>query len=90
VFATLQVYLGGFYVTISIALAARGKSMYKPTRRFGQTPVRSRDEVTTATGEVIPLGTLVKMRDVGGPLVVTRYNMFSRSDGYRRRAAKRE
>ncbi len=77
VFATLQVYLGGFYVN--------------DFNRFGRTwqvnvqadaPFRINSEtvkqlqVRSSNGEVIPLGTLAKVRDTVGPLVVTRYNMF--------------
>ena len=76
-FATLQVYLGGFYVN--------------DFNRFGRTwqvnvqadaPFRINSEtvkqlkVRSSTGEVIPLGTLAKVRDTVGPLVVTRYNMY--------------
>jgi multidrug efflux pump subunit AcrB len=77
VFATLQVYLGGFYVN--------------DFNRFGRTwqvniqadaPFRMDAEsvkqmkVRSETGEMIPLGAVVEIRDVGGPLTVTRYNMF--------------
>jgi multidrug efflux pump len=76
-FATLQVYLGGYYVN--------------DFNRFGRTwqvnvqadaPFRINSEtvkqlqVRNSSGEVIPLGTLAKVRDTVGPLVVTRYNMF--------------
>lgn len=77
VFATLQVYLGGFYVN--------------DFNRFGRTwqvniqadaPFRidadslKQMKVRNAAGEMIPLGAVVNVRDSGGPLVVTRYNMF--------------
>ena len=77
VFATLQVYLGGNYVN--------------DFNRFGRTwqvnvqadaPFRVDAEaikqmkVRSIDGEMIPLGALVNVRDAGGPLVVTRYNMF--------------
>ena len=77
VFATLQVYLGGFYVN--------------DFNRFGRTwqvniqadaPFRIDAEsvkqmkVRNAAGEMIPLGAVINVRDIGGPLVVTRYNMF--------------
>ncbi|WP_010585557.1 efflux RND transporter permease subunit [Schlesneria paludicola] len=77
VFATLQVYLGGNYVN--------------DFNRFGRTwqvnvqadaPFRIDAEsvkqmkVRSITGDMIPLGSLLNIRDNGGPLVVTRYNMF--------------
>ena len=77
VFATLQVYLGGYYVN--------------DFNRFGRTwqvnvqadaPFRIDAEsikqmkVRNITGEMIPLGAVINVRDSGGPLTVTRYNMF--------------
>jgi multidrug efflux pump len=77
VFDTLQVYLGGFYVN--------------DFNRFGRTwqvnvqadaPFRIDAEtikqlkVRNADGDMVPLGAVVNVRDSGGPLFVTRYNMF--------------
>ena len=77
VFATLQVYLGGFYVN--------------DFNRFGRTwqvnvqanaPFRISVEsikqlkVRNAAGQMVPLGAVANVRDTGGPLTVTRYNMF--------------
>ncbi|MDB5310086.1 MAG: cation/multidrug efflux pump [Gemmataceae bacterium] len=76
VFDTLQVYLGGYYVN--------------DINRFGRTwqvnvqadaPFRvdadavKQLKVRNADGEMVPLATLVDVRDTGGPLFVTRYNM---------------
>jgi multidrug efflux pump len=33
-------------------------------------------KVRNAAGEMVPLGAVIDVRDTGGPLVVTRYNMF--------------
>jgi len=33
-------------------------------------------KVRNQNGEMVPLGTLVSLRDVGGPVMVTRYNLF--------------
>src|SRR5581483_818458 len=77
VFATLQVYLGGFYVN--------------DFNRFGRTwqvnvqadaPFRINEEtikllkVRNAEGDMVPLGAVVNLRAYNGPLTVTRYNMF--------------
>ena len=77
VFATLQVYLGGFYVNDFNRFGRTWQVNVQADAPF-RVNARSIKEmkVRTATGDVIPLGTLVKMKDVGGPLVVTRYNMF--------------
>jgi multidrug efflux pump len=76
VFNTLQVYLGGYYVN--------------DFNQFGRTwqvnlqadaPFRLKAEdvrqlkVRNAAGEMAPLGTVATIEDVGGPLMVTRYNM---------------
>lgn len=77
VFNTLQVYLGGYYVN--------------DFNRFGRTwqvnlqadaPFRASAEtvkqlkVRNADGDMAPLGSVVDIKDSGGPLTVTRYNMF--------------
>ncbi len=77
VFATLQVYLGGFYVNDFNRFGRTWQVNVQADAPF-RVNARSIKEmkVRNAAGEVIPLGTLVKMRDIGGPLFVTRYNMF--------------
>jgi multidrug efflux pump len=77
VFGTLQGYLGSRYVN--------------DFNRFGRTwqvvvqadsPFRNEVEdvkklmVRNRTGKMVPLGTLCNVRMVGGPLVLTRYNMY--------------
>jgi multidrug efflux pump subunit AcrB len=77
VFATLQVYLGGFYVndfnrfgrTWQVNVQARA-----PFRIDAESVKQMK--VRNATGAMVPLGAVVNVRDTGGPLVVTRYNMF--------------
>lgn len=76
VFNTLQVYLGGYYVN--------------DFNRFGRTwqvniqadaPFRitasdiQKLKVRNLLGEMVPLGTLVTVEDIGGPSMITRYNM---------------
>jgi multidrug efflux pump subunit AcrB len=77
VFSTLQIYLGSLYVN--------------DFNRFGRTwqvIVQSggdyRDDldkikllqVRNATGEMVPLGAVVKVREIGGPINIGRYNMY--------------
>jgi multidrug efflux pump len=77
VFDTLQVYMGSFYVN--------------DFNRFGRTwqvvlqadfPFRDQLEdvhklkVRNAKGKMIPLGSVAKVQEVNGPLVLTRYNMY--------------
>lgn len=76
-FNTLQVYLGGYYVN--------------DFNRFGRTwqvnlqadaPFRAAAETVkqlksrNGDGEMVPLGSVAEVRDVTGPLAITRYNMF--------------
>ncbi|MCK6457202.1 MAG: efflux RND transporter permease subunit [Phycisphaerae bacterium] len=77
VFNTLQTNLGAYYVN--------------DFNRFGRTwqvnaqaesPFRSRPEdvarlhVRNASGDMVPLGTIAGVRDVTGPMMITRYNMY--------------
>ena len=77
VFSTLEIYLGSLYIN--------------DFNRFGRTwqvvvqaPGSFRDEpqkvellkVRNAVGEMVPLGAVVKIRQVGGPINIGRYNMY--------------
>jgi len=78
VFNTLQVYMGGYFVNLfnkfgrtwQVNLMAE-PSFRTQARFIEQLKVRNR------LGEMVPLGTLVAIRDVGGPVMVTRYNMYN-------------
>lgn len=77
VFATLQVYLGGYYVNDfnrfgrTWQVNVQADSVFRTdAESVKQMKVRSK------TGEMIPLGAVANIRDNGGPLTVTRYNMF--------------
>jgi multidrug efflux pump len=78
VFNTLQVYMGGYFVNLfnkfgrtwQVNLMAE-PSFRTQARFIEQLKVRNR------TGEMVPLGTLVDIRDVGGPVMVMRYNMYN-------------
>ena len=78
VFNTLQVYLGGYYVN--------------DFNQFGRTwqvnlqadaPFRLKAEdvrqlkTRNAAGEMLPLGTVATIEDIGGPTMITRYNMHT-------------
>ena len=78
VFNTLQVYLGGYYVN--------------DFNRFGRTwqvnlqadaPFRLKAEdvrqlkTRNSSGEMVPLGTVATIEDIGGPMLITRYNMHT-------------
>ena len=77
IFETLSINLGTSYVN-DLNFVGR------PTRVVAQADREFRAErddilrlkVRSATGELVPLGTLVSIRDVTGPALVQRYNMY--------------
>jgi multidrug efflux pump len=77
VFDTLQVYLGGYYVndfnrfgrTWQVNLQA-DSAFRVDAETIKQLKVRNGD------GDMIPLGSVVQVRDSTGPVTITRYNMY--------------
>jgi multidrug efflux pump len=77
VFEALQVFLGGYYTndfnqfdrTWQVNLQADSPFRVRPddVRRIR---VRNRD------GQMVPLGSVVQIRDSSGPALITRYNMY--------------
>jgi multidrug efflux pump len=77
VFGTLQAYLGSRYVNDfnrfgrTWQVVAQADSQYRDEiEDVKKLVVRSR------AGKMVPLGTLCEVRHTGGPLVLTRYNMY--------------
>ncbi len=74
---TLDMYMGSLYVTSysnfgrhwQVTIQADG-----PYRR--QPDSLNRFKVRNKAGEMVPLGTLVHVRETGGPIAVTRYNLY--------------
>ncbi|RYH12028.1 efflux RND transporter permease subunit [Tropicimonas sp. IMCC6043] len=77
VFQTLQAYLGSYYVNdfnlfgrvYRVMIQADG-DYRRQVEDIGKLYVRS------ATGEMVPLGTLINVENVLGPVLLNRYNMF--------------
>ncbi len=77
VFTTLQIYLGSLYIndfnrfgrTWQVVAQASGE--YRDHLR----KVRLL-QVRNATGEMVPLGSVVNVREIGGPINIGRYNMY--------------
>ncbi|MCX7423735.1 MAG: efflux RND transporter permease subunit [Planctomycetia bacterium] len=75
VFTALSVYLGGNYVndfnqfgrTWQVNLQADSKFRIRPDDVKGL-------KVRNARGDMVPLGTLVEIKEIGGPVMITRYN----------------
>jgi multidrug efflux pump len=74
---TLEVYQGSLYVNDfnlfgrTWQVIVQADSPYRQHREaIGQLKVRNEQ------GKMVPLGSLASVRDVNGPLIVTRYNMY--------------
>ena len=77
VFNTLQVYLGSLYVnnfnefgrSWQVKLQADG-DFRRTAEQVGQIKVRNR------SGDMAPLNAIAQFRDICGPVMITRYNMY--------------
>jgi multidrug efflux pump len=77
VFTTLQVYLGSMYVndfnrfgrTWQVIVQSEGpfRNEVEDVRRL---------QVRSTRGKMVPLGTLASVREINGPLLLSRYNMW--------------
>jgi multidrug efflux pump len=77
VFTTLQVYMGGQFVNLfnRFGRTWQVNLMAEPKYR---TQAKSLKQlyVRNKQGEMVPLATLVNVNDIGGPVMVMRYNMY--------------
>jgi multidrug efflux pump len=75
---TLQVFLGSLYVN---SFNEFGRYWQVTLQAEGPYRTRVDDvnllEVRNKWGQMVPLGTLVNMRQVNGPVLVTRYNLYT-------------
>ncbi len=77
VFNTLQVYLGSLYVNDFNRSAAPGRSTCRPTRTSAsRSRTSSGSRSATTQGTMVPFGTLATVREVTGPVMIVRYNMY--------------
>jgi multidrug efflux pump len=75
---TLQIYLGSYYVNNfnefgrywQVNVQAEGSFRNEPDD-LNKLFLRNR------RGEMVPLGTLVRLREIGGPVMITRYNLYN-------------
>ena len=78
VFNSLQVYMGSLYVN---NFNEFGRSWQVNLQADGQFRNRvqgvGRLEVRNAEGQMIPMNTLADIRDITGPVMVNRYNLYS-------------
>ncbi len=77
VFDTLQVYLGGYYVNDFNRFGRTWQVNLQADADFRTSAeIVKQMKVRNSDGSMVPLGAVIDIRDVGGPLTVTRYNMF--------------
>jgi multidrug efflux pump subunit AcrB len=77
VFDTLQVYLGGVYVNDFNRFGRTWQVNIQADSTFrANAETVKQMKVRNADGDMVPLGSVVDIRDSIGPLTVTRYNMF--------------
>jgi multidrug efflux pump len=77
VFGALQVYMGSLYVNNFNEFGRSWQVNVQAAPRFRRTVEDVRQlKVRNNAGEMIPLSTLVQARDMSGPVMVLRYNMY--------------
>ncbi|HEX3315332.1 MAG TPA: efflux RND transporter permease subunit, partial [Gemmataceae bacterium] len=77
VFSTLQVYLGSFYVNDFNRFGRTWQVTVQAAGEFRNNPDKIRQlMVRNSKGEMVPLGAVIDVRQVGGPINLGRYNMY--------------
>jgi multidrug efflux pump len=78
VFNTLQVYLGGYYVNDFNQFGRTWQVNLQADQEFRLKAEDVRQlKVRNAAGDMLPLGTVATIEDIGGPTMITRYNMHT-------------
>jgi multidrug efflux pump subunit AcrB len=77
VFNTLQVYLGSLYVNDFNLFGRTWQVIVQADAKFRNDMEKVRQlKVRNSEGKMTPLGSLAEVREVNGPLILTRYNMY--------------
>jgi multidrug efflux pump len=77
VFSTLQIYLGSFYVNDFNRFGRTWQVIAQAEGKFRDDPQKIKLlKVRNSKGEMVPLGTVVTVKSVGGPINIGRYNMY--------------
>jgi hydrophobe/amphiphile efflux-1 (HAE1) family protein len=78
VFNTLQVYLGSYYVNNFNEFGRSWQVNVMADQGFRNRVDQIKQlKLSNHKGEMVPLGTLLNVRDVSGPVSLMRYNMYS-------------
>jgi multidrug efflux pump subunit AcrB len=77
VFSTLQIYLGSFYVNDFNKFGRTWQVVVQAKGAFRDDPDKIKDlKVRNAQGQMVPLGAVISVRAIGGPINIGRYNMY--------------
>ncbi len=77
VFNTLQIYLGSFYINDFNRFGRTWQVVIQADEKFRTDPSAVKFlKVRNSGGEMVPLGALLKVREIGGPINIGRYNMY--------------
>jgi multidrug efflux pump subunit AcrB len=80
-FATLQVYLGSYYVNNFNNFGRTWQVVVQAGRQFRDSVDDIRQlQVRNNQGQMVRLGTLVDVRDSSGPVMLLRHNLYSAAD----------
>jgi multidrug efflux pump len=75
---TMQIFLGSLYVN---SFNQFGRHWQVTAQAEGRFRIRREDvgllQVRNNRGEMVPLSTLMSLRDINGPVTVTRYNLYA-------------
>ena len=77
VFNTLQTYLGSYYVNDFNKFGRTWQVKVQADHQFRVQPEDIRQlDVRNAEGEMVPLGTLIEVKQILGPQTIMRYNLY--------------
>ena len=77
VFNTMQTYLGSYYVNDFNKFGRTWQVKVQADHQFRLEPEDIRNlDVRNARGEMVPIGTLVDVREILGPQTILRYNLY--------------
>ena len=77
VFSTLQIYLGSLYVNDFNRFGRTWQVNIQAVGEFRDDPEKIKLlKVRNNQGQMVPLGSVIHVRDIGGPINIGRYNMY--------------
>jgi multidrug efflux pump len=75
---TMQIYLGSLYTSSFNEFGRHWQVTIQAEGRYRQSAADvNLLQVRNQWGEMVPLGTLVRLREINGPVSVTRYNLYT-------------